>query len=264
MKTPTHVKCLSLYGFADKREFYVSSAARVPRKAMQQQQQSASGRKPAVRQSVFQVLACPLCREYMIPPITLCQAGHNICSSCRPGLQFSGGNKCPHCGQPLLETRNVALETIARGLTFPCRYKDAGCLLKFNANDIRKHHGQCPHRSYDCPLRALGRCQWNGRYVQYTYTGWKVRTVQIYRVEVTYCTDIQGGRYVLCRYTGWKVRTVQIYRVECTYCTDIQGGRYVLYRYTGWKVRTVQIYRVEGTYCTDIEGGRYVLYRYTG
>jgi hypothetical protein len=80
--------------------------------------------------------------------------------------------------------------------------------------------------------------------------------VQLYRVEGTYCADIQGGRYVLCSYTGWKVRTVQIYRVEGTYCADIQGGRYVLYRYTGWKVRTVQIYRVEGTYCTGIQGGR--------
>jgi len=125
--------------------------------------QPASGRKPAVRQSVFQVLTCPLCREYMLPPITLCKAGHNICSSCRPGLQFTGGNKCPHCGKPLLETRNVALETIARGLSYPCRYRDAGCHLKFSANDIRKHHGQCPHRSYDCPLRALDRCKWTGR-----------------------------------------------------------------------------------------------------
>ena len=49
--------------------------------------------------------------------------------------------------------------------------------------------------------------------------------MQIYRVEGTYCADIQGGRYVLCRYTGWKVRTVQIYRVEGTYSTDVQSGR---------------------------------------
>ena len=254
--THTHVKYLSSYDSADKYKFYVYSAARLPRKAMQEQQQPASGRKPALRQSVFEVLTCPLCREYMLPPITLCQAGHNICSSCRPGLQFSRGNKCPHCGQKLLETRNVALETIARGLSYPCRYKDAGCLLKFSANDIRKHHGRCPHRSYDCPLRALDRCQWTGRYVLYGYTGWTVGTVQIYRVDGTYCTDIQGGRYVLYGYTGWTVGIVQMYRMDGTYCTDIQGGRYVLYGYTGWTVGTVQIYRVDGTYCTDKQGGR--------
>lgn len=130
------------------------------------QQQSASGRKPAAaHQGVLQVLTCPLCREYMAPPITLCKAGHNICSSCRPGLQFSGGNKCPHCGQPLLETRNVALETIARSLRYPCRYGVAGCRLTFSLNDIGKHHACCPHRSYDCPLRTLENCRWNGRYV---------------------------------------------------------------------------------------------------
>ncbi|PSN48680.1 hypothetical protein C0J52_04785 [Blattella germanica] len=93
-----------------------------------------------VRQSVFEVLTCPLCYEYMCPPITLCQAGHNICARCRPGLQFSGGNKCPRCGRVLLDTRNVALESIARGLKYPCRYSPAGCKLKFSMDEIGKHH----------------------------------------------------------------------------------------------------------------------------
>ena len=142
-----------------------------PASAKVMQPQSASGTKPAVRQSVFQILTCQLCREYMVPPITLCHSGHNICSSCRPHFQFSGGNKCPHCGQPLLETRNVALETIARGLLYPCRYRDAGCGMKFSMADVRKHHGRCPHRSYDCPLRTADRCRWSGRYTLYNVQG---------------------------------------------------------------------------------------------
>jgi hypothetical protein len=123
-----------------------------------------AGSKPAVRQSVFQLLTCPLCREYMRPPITLCQAGHNVCSSCRSSFLFSDGNKCPRCDRPLLDTRNVALETIARGLVYPCRYSSAGCREKLAMDDIVKHHAQCPHRSYDCPLRALEGCKWTGRY----------------------------------------------------------------------------------------------------
>jgi hypothetical protein len=117
----------------------------------------------SVRQSVFQLLTCPLCREYMRPPITLCQAGHNICSRCRPRLQFSGGNKCSACARPLLDTRNVALETIARGLLYPCRYSRAGCRKKFAMDDVAEHHAQCLYRLYDCPLRALEACKWTGR-----------------------------------------------------------------------------------------------------
>jgi E3 ubiquitin-protein ligase SIAH1 len=118
--------------------------------------------KPAVRQSVFQTLTCPLCREYMRPPITLCQAGHNICSRCRSDR--SDGNKCLSCESPLLNTRNVALETIARNLVYPCRYSVAGCRKRFGMDDVAKHHAQCPHRSYDCPLLALEGCKWTGRY----------------------------------------------------------------------------------------------------
>jgi hypothetical protein len=120
---------------------------------------SQAASKPAVRQSVFQLLTCPLCREYMRPPITLCQAGHNICSSCRSSLL-----KCPRCERPLLDTRNVALETIARSLVYPCRYNSAGCREKLGMDVVVKHHMLCPHRSYDCPLQALEGCKWTGRY----------------------------------------------------------------------------------------------------
>ena len=115
------------------------------------------------RQSVFDVLRCPLCHEYMSPPITLCQAGHNICNKCKPALQFTGGNKCPRCKRGLLETRNVALETIARGLKYPCRYTEVGCRLKFTMEEIGRHHARCNFRAYDCPIRTQEKCHWNGR-----------------------------------------------------------------------------------------------------
>jgi hypothetical protein len=120
--------------------------------------------RPPVHLSVLQTLTCPVCCEYMRPPITLCQAGHNICCRCRPSLQWPGGNKCPRCEGPLLDTRNVALETIARSLLYPCRYSVAGCRGKFGMDDIGQHHARCPHRSYDCPLRRLEGCKWTGRY----------------------------------------------------------------------------------------------------
>jgi hypothetical protein len=112
---------------------------------------------------LLQSLTCPLCCQYMRPPITLCQAGHNICSSCRPDMQWWGGNRCPQCDSPLLDTRNVALESIAGSLLYPCRYSAAGCPHKFRLEDVGPHHAECPHRSYGCPLRALEHCKWTGR-----------------------------------------------------------------------------------------------------
>ena len=35
---------------------------------------------------------CPVCRDYALPPILQCQAGHLVCSSCRPRLSC-----CPTC-----------------------------------------------------------------------------------------------------------------------------------------------------------------------
>jgi E3 ubiquitin-protein ligase SIAH1 len=114
--------------------------------------------KHALRESVFEVLRCPVCGDYLRPPITLCQAGHNTCSRCRPNLQC-----CPRCSRPLLQTRNMALETIARGLRYPCRYASAGCPHNFTMDEIWSHHAQCEHRPYPCPLRAHEGCHWTGR-----------------------------------------------------------------------------------------------------
>jgi hypothetical protein len=119
---------------------------------------SAAGAKHALRESVFDVLTCPVCGEYLCPPITLCSAGHNTCHRCRPNLQ-----SCPRCMGQLLQTRNMALETIARGLRYPCRYSSAGCQRKCPMDEIGKHHAQCSHRSYCCPLRAIEGCDWTGR-----------------------------------------------------------------------------------------------------
>lgn len=39
---------------------------------------------------------CPVCFEYVLPPILQCQSGHLVCSNCRPKL-----NCCPTCRGPL-------------------------------------------------------------------------------------------------------------------------------------------------------------------
>ena len=53
-------------------------------------------------------LECPVCLETMIPPITLCVAGHNVCSNCKKRVPSCPMCKSSFCG------RNRALEEIAK------------------------------------------------------------------------------------------------------------------------------------------------------
>lgn len=39
---------------------------------------------------------CPVCFDYVLPPIIQCQSGHLVCSNCRPKLTC-----CPTCRGPL-------------------------------------------------------------------------------------------------------------------------------------------------------------------
>ncbi|KAJ4451994.1 hypothetical protein ANN_03478 [Periplaneta americana] len=41
-------------------------------------------------QKILRELECPVCYEYMEPPISICQSGHAICVTCRPRMR-----KCP-------------------------------------------------------------------------------------------------------------------------------------------------------------------------
>lgn len=44
-------------------------------------------------------IECPVCQEFMIPPIYQCQVGHSVCGICKPQLR-----ECPSCRGPLGKT----------------------------------------------------------------------------------------------------------------------------------------------------------------
>ena len=107
-------------------------------------------------ESVLSVLECPVCMEYMLPPIAMCKNGHSICDQCKTQLPL-----CPTCRKPFLEnTRNVALESIASGLDYPCR--NEGCMEIFPLKLILEHQAVCLHRPRECPLSAPSHCSWKG------------------------------------------------------------------------------------------------------
>jgi hypothetical protein len=99
--------------------------------------------------------------EYMVPPIGMCVSGHNICNICKPNVQH-----CPTCRQQFLNTRNLALETLARDVKYPCTYRKYGCKEMFAQDKIGEHQEKCPYCPQTCPAAKLGSgsCSWTGSY----------------------------------------------------------------------------------------------------
>ena len=100
---------------------------------------------------------CPVCFDYVLPPIYQCDSGHLICSNCRPKLN----NSCPSCRGPLGSVRNLAMEKVAETVKFPCKYASSGCTLRLLHNEKRTHEEVCEHRPYMCPCPGTS-CKWQG------------------------------------------------------------------------------------------------------
>ncbi|KAG5869055.1 hypothetical protein JTB14_032241 [Gonioctena quinquepunctata] len=64
-----------------------------------------SSKEYSPNESLLTELECPICMEYMKPPIWMCSMGHSICNSCKPNVM-----KCPTCQVGLKRNRNFALE----------------------------------------------------------------------------------------------------------------------------------------------------------
>jgi hypothetical protein len=111
----------------------------------------------ALDEALLSDLECPVCMEYMLPPIKLCTNGHNICSKCRHGVKC-----CPTCRAGFLDTRNVTLENIAIRQKYPCANRRMGCLELFSIEHIAKHHAVCIYREIRCPFHLFKTCSWNG------------------------------------------------------------------------------------------------------
>ena len=126
---------------------------------------------------------CPVCFEYVLPPILQCQSGHLVCSNCRPKLSC-----CPTCRGPLGEKisvdwhffimisvssvffidfffigniRNLAMEKVASNVMFPCKYSTSGCTVTMMHIEKPDHEDACEFRPYSCPCPGVS-CKWQG------------------------------------------------------------------------------------------------------
>jgi hypothetical protein len=56
----------------------------------------------------------------------------------------------------------VALENIARRLTYPCAIRQSRCLDLFPIEHIAEHHVVCVYGNIKCPFQIQNMCSWNG------------------------------------------------------------------------------------------------------
>lgn len=82
------------------------------------------------------VLECPVCFEYVTPPVMQCVEGHILCGTCREKL-----NSCPSCEKEFCNIRIRSLDAIAEAMLYPCR--NEGCDLLLNLSDRTRHENQC-------------------------------------------------------------------------------------------------------------------------
>ena len=89
-------------------------------------------------------LECPICYEYMKPPISMCENGHSICSDCKPQLK-----NCPSCRRPFLPTRNLALESLS---------------TMFVSKNTTPKSSESAANKYSCPFSTISKenCAWAG------------------------------------------------------------------------------------------------------
>lgn len=103
---------------------------------------------------------CPVCYQYMCPPMYSCRNGHRLCHSCKARI-----STCPQCRDPDFR-RDLAAENIFAKLRFPCRCKNEGCQILFdNFGDKRRHEiNRCRFdTTRSCPL-SMRPCTWTGKY----------------------------------------------------------------------------------------------------
>lgn len=95
-----------------------------------------------LRQDILEEFQCPICTEYMYPPIHECLRGHAFCKKCSEKL-----NNCPQCRSLIFYTENSLLQQLQEKLDFPCKFKENGCNFFSRINELKSHEMKCSYNS---------------------------------------------------------------------------------------------------------------------
>ncbi|AES99097.2 putative E3 ubiquitin-protein ligase SIN [Medicago truncatula] len=102
--------------------------------------------------SVPDLLVCCNCCEPLTIPVSQCDNGHIVCSTCCPKL----GNKCYKCSLPTSSKHCKAIENLLVSLEMSCPNAKYGCNKKISYIRKRNHEKECIHVPCYCPISSCG------------------------------------------------------------------------------------------------------------
>lgn len=87
----------------------------------------------------LQLLECPVCKEYMSPPIYQCKTGHTVCNDCKTKV-----GKCSTCEDPIENTRNYTLEELSKKVELPTGDDKKGIKNEVGIKRAPEENGETP------------------------------------------------------------------------------------------------------------------------
>ncbi|CAG2110997.1 unnamed protein product [Medioppia subpectinata] len=115
------------------------------------------GHNTTTNSELTALFECPVCFDYVLPPILQCQNGHLVCQSCRQKITC-----CPTCRVAIgSNIRNLPMEKLASTMMFPCKYSQSGCAAQLLYTDKPDHEDSCEYKPYSCPCPGSS-CKWYG------------------------------------------------------------------------------------------------------
>lgn len=113
---------------------------------------------------ILSILECPVCFEYIIPPIYQCHNQHLLCLNCQKKQTH-----CPVCRVKLQNDRNLCMEKVTEYISYPCKYEGDGCNATLSVYEKENHERACLAKGqHHCCLLTRGgnvsQCDWIGPY----------------------------------------------------------------------------------------------------
>lgn len=171
-----------------------------------------------LHRKVLPYFECPVCSNYMKPPIFQCLAGHSICNACKPKLKH-----CPTCRGCFGDVRNYSFEALSNDMHFPCSHHNEGCSTVLPVKDITRHEVECYLQPYSCPFTE---CGWHGIYSaiighlqdqhkdRITFSNYKAKLSR-FSVNSQYCLIAHGQIFRIsrqydatCRHIHWSIQLI--------------------------------------------------------